>query len=419
MVLPTTLAFAEDAVKIGVGERYPVELIADGSTDSAVFSTGDSRVAVVAADGNLIGKGAGETVISCACGGLTAKLAVQVCPAAKSLSLNATAITLGVGEQFDLDSYVNSGAAAYFRDYVSDNPSVATVAKAGGMVTAVGAGTANIACVLQNGVRAVCAVTVKPYAPSLSLNATSVTVSVGQSFDFDSYAPSGTAAYYRDYDSENPAVASIAKGGGLMQGVSEGKTRIYCQLQSGVRVYADVTVTNDRARILAFLRDQLGNSNRPYVAYYNSRPSGKKVSSGFAWCAEFAWCCIDQSATMLGKRNMVKQCCHVSEIAIQARSRGALYNAFSSSYVPKPGDLFTTATTKHPGTDGRSHIGFVESVETDSKGKVTKVHTIEGNFNWEVAAPTSTKVTRSVWTIGKTRYGAWLCEYINIEKLFS
>lgn len=75
--------------------------------------------------------------------------------------------------------------------------------------------------------------------------------------------------------------------------------------------------------------------------------------------------------------------------------------------------------TLYGDTDGRLHIGFVESVETDSSGKVTKVHTIEGNFNWDNAYPTSTKVSRSVWTIGKRRYGALLCEYIDIEKLFS
>ena len=101
-------------------------------------------------------------------------------------------------------------------------------------------------------------------------------------------------------------------------------------------------------------------------------------------------------------------------------SRGAaLINAFSSGYVPKKGDLFTTSTVKNPGTSGRLHIGFVESVETDSKGKVTKVHTIEGNFNWENTVPTATKVSRSVWTIGQRRYGGLLCEYIDIEKLFS
>ena len=167
------------------------------------------------------------------------------------------------------------------------------------------------------------------------------------------------------------------------------------------------------------MKEQFGNGNRPYVTYYNSHAGGKKVSTGFAWCAVFAWCGIDQCATLLGKRNPVSPCCHVSEMANQARKKGALKNAFSSGYVPQKGDLFTTSTVKSPGTGGRLHIGFVESVETDGKGKVTKVHTIEGNFNWENAYPTSTKVSRSVWTIGKRRYGALLCEYIDIEKLFS
>ena len=415
-----SLSFAETDVKLGVGEIFPTALIADGDADKAVYSTADTRVASVNAEGVITAREAGKTVVSCECGGLRADCAVWVCPAATSLSLNQTELKLGVGEQYDLDSFVNSGAAAYFRAYSSDNPSVAYVAEDGGMVTALSEGVAHVFCTLQNGVRAVCNVTVIPYAPSLSLNASAVTLDVGQTFDFDSYAPSGTAAYYRAYYSENPDVASIALSGGIVTAVSEGTARIYCQLQSGFCVYADVTVEKGiRNRVLGFLQEQIGNNNRPYVAYYNSHAGGKKVSAGFAWCAEFAWCSLDQCAALLGKRNPVSPCCHVSEIANQARKKGALKNAFSSGYVPQKGDLFTTSTVKNPGTSGRLHIGFVESVETDSKGKVTKVHTIEGNFNWENTVPTATKVSRSVWTIGQRRYGGLLCEYIDIEKLFS
>ena len=415
-----SLSFEEADVKLGVGEVFPTVLIKDGNADKADYSSADPSVAYVDKSGVITARGAGETVVSCDCGGLRADCGVLVCPAATSLSLNQTGLKLGVGEQYDLDSYVNSGAAAYFRAYSSDNPTVADVAEDGGMVTALGEGTARITCTLQNGVKAVCNVTVKPFAPSLSLNASSVTLDVGQSFDFDSYAPSGTAAYYRAYFSENPNIASIAESGGIVTGSSAGHTRIGCQLQSGFCVYADVTVENGiRNRVLGFLQEQVGNNNRPYVTYYNSHAGGKKVSTGFAWCAVFAWCGIDQCVTLLGKHNPVNPCCHVSEIANQARKKGALKNAFTSGYVPKKGDLFTTSTVKSPGTGGRLHIGFVESVETDGKGKVTKVHTIEGNFNWENAYPTSTKVSRSVWTIGKRRYGALLCEYIDIEKLFS
>ena len=405
-----SLSFEEADVKLGVGEEFPTVLITDGDADKADYSSADPSVASVDKSGVITARGTGETVVSCDCGGLRADCSVRVCPAATSLSLNQTELKLGVGEQYDLDSYVNSGAAAYFRAYSSDDPTVADVAEDGGMVTALSEGTARITCTLQ----------VKPFAPSLSLNASEVTLDVGQSFDFDSYAPSGTAAYYRAYFSENPDIAPVAESGGIVTGNSAGHTRIGCQLQSGFCVYADVTVENGiRNRVLGFLKEQFGNGNRPYVTYYNSHAGGKKVSTGFAWCAVFAWCGIDQCATLLGKRNPVSPCCHVSEIANQARKKGALKNAFSSGYVPQKGDLFTTSTVKSPGTGGRLHIGFVESVETDGKGKVTKVHTIEGNFNWENAYPTSTKVSRSVWTIGKRRYGALLCEYIDIEKLFS
>ena len=174
-----SLSFAEADVKLGVGEVFPTLLIADGDTDKAVYSSADPRIASVDADGVINAREAGKTVVSCECGGLRADCTVLVCPAATSLTLNQTELKLGAGEQYDLDSFVNSGAAAYFRAYSSDNPSVADVAEAGGMVTALSEGVAHIFCTLQNGVRAVCTVTVMPYAPSLSLNASAVTLDVG------------------------------------------------------------------------------------------------------------------------------------------------------------------------------------------------------------------------------------------------
>ena len=110
----------------------------------------------------------------------------------------------------------------------------------------------------------------------------------------------------------------------------------------------------------------------------------------------------------------------MSELAVQARKKGALMNIYDTDYVPKPGDLFTTSKLKHPVNDNRLHIGFVESVELDTDGKVVKVHTIEGNFNWETKSATQTKVTRSEWVPGKKdRYGAALCEFIDLEALFA
>ena len=171
--------------------------------------------------------------------------------------------------------------------------------------------------------------------------------------------------------------------------------------------------------MLKHLQAPVGNSNASYVKYTNSK-TNIKVSTSFAWCAEFAWCMLDQFATKVNMKNPVKPCVHVSEIAMQAKAKGALKSAYSSGYVPKPGDLFTTSTQKYPGSDGRLHIGFIESVETNAKGQVTKIHTIEGNYNWEKQSSSSTRVSRSTWIPGKTyTYSAILCEYIDLEKLYS
>ena len=61
----------------------------------------------------------------------------------------------------------------------------------------------------------------------------------------------------------------------------------------------------------------------------------------------------------------------------------------------------------------------MEYVEFDDEGKVVKVHTIEGNFNWELQYPDETVVSRSEWIPEEDRYGAWLCEYIDLEQLFA
>ncbi len=174
-----------------------------------------------------------------------------------------------------------------------------------------------------------------------------------------------------------------------------------------------------RIVMLKQLQSQIGNSSASYAKYINSK-SNYNVSAYFAWCAEFAWCMVDQFAVKAKMTNPVKPCIHVSEIAMQAKARGALKSAYSSGYIPKPGDLFTTSYYKYPGNNGRLHIGFIESVETNANGQVTKIHTIEGNYNWENQSGINTRVSRNTWIPGKSnKYSAILCEYIDLEKLFS
>ena len=87
--------------------------------------------------------------------------------------------------------------------------------------------------------------------------------------------------------------------------------------------------------------------------------------------------------------------------------------------MPKPGDLFTTSALTRPDDDGRDHIGYVESVETDANGKIKKVHTIEGNFAWEVNGAPDTYVWRGEWVPGvRNEYGSAICEFLDLERIF-
>lgn len=420
--VPTVITLNAEALTLGVEEHFQLSAESDAAVTLLRYHSNQPEVAEVTDSGLIQAKQTGEAIITCTDGTASAACTVTVCPAATTLTLNKTALTLGVGESYDLNSTVNAGAAAHHRFYYSDNKEVAPVTLSGGIVTAQATGTANISCVLLNGVKAVCAVTVLPMADSLTLNRTAVSLTPGGSFDFNSSIPKKTAAFHRAYYSEDPEIVSITKSGGIATGQKEGTTRIYCEINGGTRAYATVTVAEMpeiRTVMVEHLRAQVGNHNTPYVQYINAR-SNLNVTMSFPWCAVFAWSALDQFATKIGRPNPLQAAKHVSDIAEPARRLGALHNIYDYDYTPKPGDLFCTSALKRPIDGGRDHIGYVESVDTDASGKVIRVHTIEGNYAWEVNGAFDTYVWRGTWVPGvPNEYQSAMVEFIDIEKLFN
>ncbi len=78
---------------------------------------------------------------------------------ATKVTLNKTSLTLKVGQTYDLDSYIPSGTAAYYRNYTSSNTSVVKMGSSG-VVSAKKVGTSTITCKLSNGKYAKCKITV-------------------------------------------------------------------------------------------------------------------------------------------------------------------------------------------------------------------------------------------------------------------
>ena len=194
----------------------------------------------------------------------------------KSVKLNKNDITFGIGEKYTLVTTVENGDISQVAFTTSDRK-VATVDN-NGKITAVGTGTATITANTYNGLKAQCKVTVKKLANSIKLDKTSITLGVGEQYDFSSSIPNGTAAYFRSYYSDNTAIATVQKSGGLMTAKTAGTTTIRCKLSSGSEATCKVTVKSAPSSVtLNYTTSTLkvGQSEAIKVTYNNNAYSFK------------------------------------------------------------------------------------------------------------------------------------------------
>lgn len=194
----------------------------------------------------------------------------------KSVKLNKNDITFGIGEKYTLVTTVENGDISQVAFTTSDRK-VATVDN-NGKITAVGTGTATITANTYNGLKAKCKVTVKKLADSIKLDKTSITLGVGEQYDFLSSIPNGTAAYFRSYYSDNTAIATVQKSGGLMTAKTAGTTTIRCKLSSGREATCKVTVKSAPSSVtLNYTTSTLkvGQSEAIKVTYNNNAYSFK------------------------------------------------------------------------------------------------------------------------------------------------
>ena len=249
--VPKSVKLNKNNITLGKGEKYTlVTTVENGDISQVEFTTDNSGVITVDDKGKMTAVGIGVTTITAKTyNGLTAKCKVTVKKLANSIKLDKTSITLGVGEQYDFSSYVPSGTAAYFRSYYSDDPNIAFIQKAGGLMTAKKAGTTTVRCKMPNGTQATCNVTVKPLATSLKLNASEIVLYIGQSFDINSSVQKGTAAYYRLYSSSNSKIAAVTRDGGVVKGVATGKATVTCTLNNGKKAISNVYIMPQSKKI--------------------------------------------------------------------------------------------------------------------------------------------------------------------------
>ena len=251
-----------------IGKNETLTLTYNTDAKSVEFSSANPHVAVVNNKGKVTPKGIGSTTILCtAPDGVKAECKIQVLEEAKSVTLNCTSIKLGLGESFTLSSTVPDGTAAYERTYTSSDKNIASIEPQGGLVTTKSVGKANITCTLKNGTQAVCEVNVMPPAKTVTLNATVLTLGIGETFDVDSYAPAGTASAFRYYYSDDTYVAEVKKSGGIITAAAEGKTTIRCKTNTGATATLNLTVTKTPQKVTLNTYDSKEKVGKSYNLY--------------------------------------------------------------------------------------------------------------------------------------------------------
>lgn len=254
--MSSSVSLNKTSLELGIGEEY--KLLVSIDDDSAAyfryFSSSNTKVATVNGSGNIKAISVGSATISCKLSnGKTATCKVTVGEMTQSVTLNKTSLTLGVGEKFDINSYIPDGTSAYFRWYTSNNPSVVSVEKGSGVATAKKQGTAKITCELYNGVNATCTITVKSAPTIISLSVSSKPLKVGENFIISEKTNSGSYAYNFTWNSSNSKVATVKKTSGNKAQISpkmQGTTIITVKTYNGKTATCKVTVSGSTVKCI-------------------------------------------------------------------------------------------------------------------------------------------------------------------------
>ena len=243
---PKYLTLSQAVLSLGIGERYTLCCtLPDGSIASNIsYSSNNSLVARVDfKTGEVIAVGTGTAQITAKTpGGTKAVCNITVGYAPSSIVINKTKLVLGVGEKFNLNSYLPSGCASYNTAYSTNNALVADVVKDNGLVTAKAVGTAKITVKTYNGKTAVCVINVKKAPKSISLNKKQITLGIGERFDLNSSLPSDCGAYSVAYSTNNAKTANVKRAGGLVTAKAVGTAKITVKTYNGKTAVCTFTV---------------------------------------------------------------------------------------------------------------------------------------------------------------------------------
>ena len=203
-------------ITLNVSESDNLSVITTPYYDNVTvrWYSSDSNVASVSTDGKIEAKGAGRATITAETyNGKTAACEVNVKAGEETVTVSSASVTLGVGEGYTIEGFVNGKASSSKINWTSSNNAVAKVENNGSsaVIKANNKGTATVTAQLPNGSSAACKVTVKSAPSSVAITPSRLTLGAGESYTISQSTNSGSYAKGFTWSSSNTSVATVTK----------------------------------------------------------------------------------------------------------------------------------------------------------------------------------------------------------------
>lgn len=168
---PSSVRLSMARTTLGVGETQATSYtLSRGSLGSVRYTSSNSGIAQVDAEGNVTGLRPGKCTITIRThNGRTARVKITIVATPTSVSFASTEMTMGTDQVARLGCKIQPVAVGSVR-YTSSNPAVIYIDEAAGTATAVGLGTAVVTAETYNHVVGSCTVTVLRGPDSVSLS---------------------------------------------------------------------------------------------------------------------------------------------------------------------------------------------------------------------------------------------------------
>ena len=218
---PTKIKLAVSALTMAVGEnvKFKVGVDKDAICSEYIWRSGDESVFTVDQSGNVKGVKPGTAKVYCYTYNYKSKkpyiradAKITVKKAPSSVSFNKTNLVLGVGEKFDLNLKLPSGADCYKKTTSLSEGGIVKVGK-GMVITAKKTGTATYKVTTFNGKIATCKITVKKAPTKIACKPTTVKLALKQSYQLSPYVNKGAVCSSYIYKTTNANVCTVSAKG--------------------------------------------------------------------------------------------------------------------------------------------------------------------------------------------------------------